>query len=173
MDKITEEELRAFVGPRAERYLAMWQADLELGVCRATKNWAAFLFAPFWLAYRKMYRVLAIFLGIALFESVLEELILEKFSFSTEAGYVVTSGIGILFAVVCGVWGNKWYFSHAQRHIVRARIPGANENGDCGAISDRGGTSLIAVFLGTVFFLLASSLLYTVLFGLGVIGRQV
>lgn len=172
MEKLTEEELRAFVGPRAERYLEMWQADLDLRACRATKNWAAFLFAPFWLAYRKMYRVLFVFLSIALCESVLEELVFEEFSLSTETGYVVTSGIGILFAVVCGVWGNKWYFAHSVKQIDRARSLETDGGKTLESISRRGGTSVVSIVVATVCFLAASSAVYALLFGIGLIGQR-
>src|SRR5262245_25293633 len=69
-----EQELRAFVGPRADVYLRKW-APLLYGSGQAGFNWPAFLLAGIWLPYRKMYAVSLIFYGAIVAESVLEEVV--------------------------------------------------------------------------------------------------
>jgi hypothetical protein len=49
---LTEAEIRAFVGKKADYYLASWSSVLHHGGRRTKFNWAAFFFSGLWIPYR-------------------------------------------------------------------------------------------------------------------------
>src|SRR5262245_20027962 len=63
---VAEEELRAFVGPKASSYVGDWMSVLEGRKKRPAFNAIAFLFAGLWLPFRKLYGATAVFLGVLL-----------------------------------------------------------------------------------------------------------
>ncbi|QDV38534.1 DUF2628 domain-containing protein [Tautonia plasticadhaerens] len=151
-----QRDLRAFVGSNADYYLRRWTHLLERESAGAGFNLAAFLLSGFWLVYRKMYRVTAIFFAVILLESVVEEVIfvvvLGNEAVPAGRGLVV----GLVAAIVCGSYGNRWYYSHARRVISDVRAQGLGEQAVAGALARRGGTSLVAAIGLFVLFLVVT-----------------
>lgn len=137
----SEAELMAFFGRNGRYYLERWRR-WRSGGKDAGFNAAALLLAGFWLGYRKMYRVAALFLGAVLAESILEELIFTWWLGYDEPPAGLSGGTGIAFAVVCGLLGNRWYLSHAEREIARAKAEGLEGESLLRALAHRGQTSV-------------------------------
>lgn len=124
---VNTEECEIIVGKKYEKYKHKWwlvwaKKDDTISLSsRASWNWSAFLFPPFWLLYRKMYREFSILLGVQLISIVLmaatapsdfEEMLYlvssnEPSSFSTISN--IGSIAGLIIMVVVGVYGNVWY----------------------------------------------------------------
>jgi hypothetical protein len=138
-----EQLLRAFVGSKAIYYLEKW-APLLADSGRGGFNWAAFLLSGLWLPYRKMYAVTMIFYGIILLESVLEELIFVHVLRQPEPPAALGRFVGLAASLICGTFGNGWYFFHARRVISDVCAGGLHDYAILDTISRRGGTSLIA-----------------------------
>src|SRR5687767_4013660 len=118
----TESDLRAVVGPRADRYLRKWAKG------PFTFNWAAFLLSGLWLPYRKMYRIAAIFYAAVILESLAEELIFVEWLGRPEVPRAVERGVTMALCVICGRFGNAWYESHVRRVVAEERLRPADED---------------------------------------------
>jgi hypothetical protein len=163
MDELTEHEARAFVGPRADRYLEQWRPLLTAAGSDsggAGFNWSAFFFSGLWLPYRKMYKVAAIFFGVILLEALFEELIFVGVLGWPAAPDAVGSAVGLIASIVCGKLGNRWYLDHTRAKVAEVRDQGVADDRCLQTLAERGGTS-VAASLGfiVVFFLLVAALL--------------
>jgi len=101
---LAAEELTAYIGPKAERYLNRFERFTRTGTTRFEFSWnnpAAFL-GIWWYLYRKMY-------GWALVDFVLSVLL----------GW--TLFVPILWGVARAVTGDYLYFRQADRRIREAR----------------------------------------------------
>lgn len=149
----TEEgDLRAFVGRRADYYLEEW-APVRYGYGRSTGfNWAACLFSGLWLPYRKMYWEAAGLYGFIMLES-LGEVLLEN-----GGGYKIAEALGVVVgvsvAVVCGVFGNRWYWKCAKRAIADVCRRGLDRTEVRRVLAHRGRTTVLGVFLFLIGFLI-------------------
>jgi hypothetical protein len=143
---LTEEETRAFVGPKSGYYFSRWQPVLEGRARGAGFNAAAFLLAGLWLPYRKLYRVAFAFYGIFLAVNLLDLLLAPRLG--RGAG---SAGARWLLAIigwfVCGFFANRWYLSRAIRVVSQARSQRLEREAHLQWIRNRGGTS-IALSLG-------------------------
>ena len=135
-DAVQRDEMTAFVGKNADYYLSRWTPLLE-GENWTAFNWAAFCFSGFWLPYRKMYKAAVIFFGIILLESILEGRL-----FGGETNRERERVVGLVAAMVCGGYGNRWYLSHVKKVISQIRAQELPGNAFVDAISKRGGTSV-------------------------------
>lgn len=139
---LTEEEIRAFVGRKADYYVERWMRRDSMGA-----NWAAFFLSGIWFPYRKMYRATLIFYGAILADAVLEEII--------DLPEHLSRWVGVAVAVICCSSANRWYFNHATSKIRELRAQGLPEEKYLDAVAARGGTSL---FAGLGLFVLLFSL---------------
>lgn len=161
MNDETEEELRAFVGPKADYYLKKWRLDLDGSTgSGAGFNWAAFFFSGLWLPYRRMYRVTLIFFGVFLLETIFEEIVYVGFLGRPEAPGDLNRFLGLVGAIVCGGFGNTWYFSHAQKTIGSLRSQGLPEDTYLKALTKHGGTSIAASLGFMLLFFLALGVVF-------------
>lgn len=96
-----------FVGLNSDYYQRKWSKNHQPGT-GAAWNWAAFFLAPYWLGYRKMYKVLFGYLGILLLINIID------FSLNTTA----LSFLGIVLAVLMGFYGNALYYRHAKKKMA-------------------------------------------------------
>ena len=128
-----EERLRAAIGPRADYYLRHWRAMDETGKSYDW-NWAACFVNLYWLAYRKMW------LGLVLF-------ILANIAVSL-VGVVVpplnkyTIVLMILLTFVPGSYGNAFYRRQTEKLAARD-LP-------TDQLAKRGGTSPLALIVALV-----------------------
>jgi hypothetical protein len=148
--------LSAFVGSKADYYLDKWWRLLQDGSGSAGFNWAAFLLCGFWLSYRKMYKVTILFYGIVLLESVLEEVVFVDILGNAETPPVLEPAIGLAAAIICGAFGNRWYFSHARAAVSELRSLGLRDDALLQTLTVRGGTSILASLGMCVLFLVVT-----------------
>ena len=69
-------------------------------------------------------------------------------------------GVGLIIGIVCGLFGNRWYLSHAQKVIAKVRSQGLPEEEHLRMLSKRGGTNLLASVGFIALFILAIFLLF-------------
>ena len=159
------DELRAFIGGNAAYYLRKWTPRLTSPDGECGMNWAAFFFSTFWMFYRKMYRNAFLFMGAAVIVSlVLSVLFLVVFHAETVPSSV-NAIVNVLFSLVCGMFGNAWYLSHASQKIAAARAQGLTGDRLLFTLRQKGGTSLLVIFLllGPLVLLLVLGLVVAVL----------
>lgn len=156
------EELSAFAGSKADYYLKQWTPLLRGLRPIAGFNWAAALGSGFWIGYRKMYKVAAIFFGIILLETLAEEVLFVGILGKEETPVGLVRLVGLAAAVVCGVYGNRWYLWHARKVISEVRADGMQRDAYLDMISKRGGTSLGSAF-GIFFLFLVVSFLAVII----------
>lgn len=150
------EDLRTFIGPRkTDYYLTAWAPELEGRGDKLPFNWAAFFFSGLWIAYRKMYKIAFILAGVLVVESALEEWVF-VYMLRDDAPPGLDKFISFAVALLCGVMGNRWYLSHARRHILAARSEGLRGEALSRTLAARGGVSTGAALLFLVLFIAAS-----------------
>lgn len=126
----------AFVGKNADYYQRRWAAIERTGNMFSF-NWAAFFFAVFWLAYRKMY-LYAFLYSVFLFVEGGVEL---YFDIPDRIGHILT----LVFAIVAGGYANEVYRRRAD--MALAEIGGLAEDAAVVALQKRGGVSLAATLV--------------------------
>jgi hypothetical protein len=133
-------DLRAFVGPNADYYLKKWAPRLNDPSQSAGANFAAFFLSLFWLPYRKMYKLAAIFYGIIIVELIIETLIYAP----QEPPEAPGRFLGLLISIACSAYGNRWYLAHAQKAIAKTRAEGLEGGALRERLSKLGGTNIWA-----------------------------
>lgn len=102
-----DQDLVELVGPKSEYYLPAFQ-KLKRENKKTSWNWPAFLFAPYWMMYRKMYTygaaALAGFFVLSLISSTL--------------GTVLSLAAYVAF----GVLGNYLYMTHLEKQAQQAKM---------------------------------------------------
>lgn len=148
------EELRTFVGPNANYYLAQFaRANPEGGPQRLGFNWAALFLLYGWLLYRKMYRVfwatfgimMVVSFGVAVAHALMQRVV------SPWTNLAVTLAGGC----VLGLYGNWLYYRHALRKLGRVSMFAEDRNA---ALASMGGVS----WVGPVLLLVGSLALFVV-----------
>jgi hypothetical protein len=148
-------ELRACVGRNADYYLRAWYGVLRGRRQSTGFNWAAFLLSGLWLPYRKMYVATLIFFVAVMAESFLE--VVGEALIEVPPPAWLDRVVGLVFAGICGAFGNRWYLSHVSRVIAKARGEGLSDRKLRTRLASRGGTSVVApiatilLFLATIF----------------------
>jgi hypothetical protein len=170
MEPITEQEVKTFVGRNAAYYYRRWGpalkgqgagydhvgvAGLWLPLPKTGFNWVAFLLSGFWLPYRKMYVATFIFLGIILAESIIAQILFVGILSRPDAPVALGRLVGLIAGLFCGLFGNRWYLSHARKEIAKVRSQGLAEEEHLRELSRRGGTSLLAAFRFLFLFIVA------------------
>lgn len=135
------QEVRAFVGKKADYYLGKWNNPKNKG-SNMGWNWAAFLAGMFWLGYRKMYKIVLIILGAFVAFDIVSYII------NNPAMDKMNNTIGIVVAAVLGISGNYYYFKHTQKNIedVKQQFPNNLQEQEA-ALRKRGGSSWGGVFI--------------------------
>ena len=125
-----DERLRAAIGPRADYYLRHWRAMDEAGKSWDW-NWAACFANLYWLAFRKMW------LGVVLF--ILANIAVSVIGAMVPALSKYTLVMAILLTFVTGSYGNPFY----RRQTEKLVASGASIED----LKRRGGTSPIALLV--------------------------
>jgi heme exporter protein D len=131
-----EELLTAAIGPRSAYYLQRWRA-VDAAGARTSWNWAACFASVLWLAYRKMWLAMALFVAANLALGVIgsASVILAK----------VTLIGSILLSFVTGYFGNLWYRAQVSRLI--AGTAGLDRAAALAQLKAKGGVSRLAVWI--------------------------
>lgn len=143
---LTEDEIRAFVGKKADYYLDRWPGPGEQYARARGFNWAAFLLSLLWMPYRKMYRVAWGMFGVFAACSVLEEFAIARGLATEKSIEPVSRVVSIIFSIVCGSFANGWYLAHVQRQVTKIRQLDLEGDAYRAALARRGGTSFLACF---------------------------
>jgi hypothetical protein len=144
---ISEDELRAFVGPKAGVYLAKWRSMDYGRKSKIAINGLAGVFGPFWIVYRKFYILLAAYVGVAVLQVSAEILVMEGWLGRPDLARALTLPTTVLYMVVLGCYANYWYFLYACRMVRRARSRQGSEQQDLERIRRRGGVSWLALIV--------------------------
>ena len=102
---VPDETLARYVGAKQEYYLPKFR-QLQAQGKNTSWNWPAFLFAPLWLFYRKMYGYGGAIMAAALVINLMDSAFM---SFLAFAGYVVF-----------GIFANSIYKHHLEKRIAQA-----------------------------------------------------
>ncbi len=125
-EEFDEDTLKAYVQGNNDYYLIRWKW-MSLIYSRRTWNWPAFFFPIPWLAYRKMYSYLFIFLIPYIILAIL--------------------GIDILLRFILGIYGNYLYAKHTYKKLKELKIRANNDEEFKNLIEKKGGTSVLAVIM--------------------------
>lgn len=131
-----EELLAAAIGPKSAYYLERWRAVDATGA-KTSWNWAACFASFLWLAYRKMWLAMVLFLvaNVALGVIGSASVILAK----------ITLIASILLSFVTGYFGNLWYRAQVSRLI--AGTAGLDRAAALAQLKAKGGVSRLAVWI--------------------------
>ncbi len=168
IDGVSSQDVSAFVGLKATYYVPRFQR-MARNNSSASWNWAAFIFGPFWLLYRKMYAfgVLVMLLDIA--QVTLTQFAFNAIGFTNNTTYAeiysfvetamtVPSNRYFLFAIFLlsvlemaisigvALFGNRLYRDHCKRKIQTAREHTPDLTS--GELSTLGGTSIAVTIIG-------------------------
>ncbi|MGE6796563.1 DUF2628 domain-containing protein [Psychrobacter okhotskensis] len=152
--------LAAFVGEKYDDfYRNKWFKDSEPrlevnndGSSIHSFNIAGLLLGTSWLCYRKMYLVaFFIVLGINAVDLVLMHLLgMEAYSSIGQTSFFVA------WAVLTGMLGNYFYFSHSVKNIKTAMSSTADPATLKQALAEKGGTSWVGAIVGSILSVLLS-----------------
>jgi hypothetical protein len=143
-DGPSDDEIRAFVGRKAGYYLRHWAPALDHSLGVTGFNMAGFFLTGLWLAYRKMYRMVFILLGILAAETLLEEFAVAGGFVKEETLKPLDFFITLIFSIVCAKFGNAWYLAHTVRQIAQVRGLGLQDEAYYKALARRGRPSLLS-----------------------------
>ena len=151
----------------AEYYLPAWAPTLK-GYGNGTGfNWCALLFTVMWMAYRKMYFFAFLFTGVGVVVSILQEVVCIVFLRLPESPRFADRIATLVFSLICGSFGNRWYLYHAQQQIAKVHAIGLSREESQRRIAGRGGTSLLKALL---FLFVLTALVVLVVIALVVAG---
>ena len=125
-------DLMIFVGENSDYYMRKWYV-MVIQKKVFSWNWAAFLFPWAWLAYRKMYFLSILFLGL----TTLVEFLVPTFS---------TISLLVL-AIACGSFGNYIYYYKTVRKITLIQLTVIDPKLKGVELIRQGGTSWLAVMV--------------------------
>ncbi len=138
------DEQTEFIGAHAYEYIKNFNR-MRIGNTSVTWNWAAFLFAPWWALYRKMYLVGGILLGV-------------HFIIACIGGTYIFY-LGLAASIGIGMFGNFFYKNHVEKHLVVAQSLN-NEVLRKQYYRDKGGTNLLVPIITLICVLLFNSLIW-------------
>jgi hypothetical protein len=138
--------LEAAIGPRAQLYLARWQA-MDAKRSQFEWNWAACLASLFWFAYRKMW-VPTVVLGLVF-------LALNLLSLLSKPLMVAGGLLSILAITATGMLGTSFYRQHVMRLVKQSA--GMEREPALLWLRSRGGVSKQAVIVLSVIAIAAGA----------------
>jgi|GEM_PF-2684662 len=134
-----DELLAAAIGPKTAFYLERWRR-LDATGAKTSWSWAACFGCAFWLAYRKMWFLMGLFIAATLVLSMIgsASIIMAK----------ITLIATILLSFATGYLGVIWYRKHVSRLI--AGTAGLDRTAALAHLRARGGVSRAAVWISLV-----------------------
>ncbi len=172
IDDVKAADLYAFVGQKSDYYLPRFRRMARSGK-NTSWNWAAFLFGPLWLLYRKMYAFGAVVIILELLQAAVSEVVLKAIGFAItddmtyaellsaiESALLVPENTYYLLAVwllsvvvfvisiFLAVYGNRLYFDHCGKTIARLREKTPDLTS--GELATSGGVSIAVAVIGYI-----------------------
>lgn len=155
---VEDDRITAFVGPNADYYRHQWLALEEKQGYTASFNIAACLLQVFWLAYRKLYLLLFLFMALMLLDVSLV-LYVEHFQLVPEGVLAAWNAVvAILLLAVPGFFGNYWYWRKFRKVLRQAEAEPPEEQSTQAVLASKGGTNPIVS--GVLVALFAAPLLW-------------
>ncbi|MBN9519925.1 hypothetical protein J0H58_15595 [bacterium] len=143
----TREELRAFVGPAADYYLAAWEPALTgTGPVTGGNRWA-FFFPLFWLGLRRLTGTALVITALLVVELLGEAALTAVGVDLTDWDLLLACAIGLTIGLVCTVRGNGWYLELARQEIADVRSQNLPADEHLAAVASRGGRSVGAMLV--------------------------
>jgi len=148
MDNVNKKHWASFIGKNVTTYMPKFLKFKTFGTFGETKfkgtwHWPAFFVPEFWLFYRKMYMLAAVYVAVAMW-----------------AGAV----FNLIGMIISGMAANYWYYRHARSEI-RSLVSDHNSKPDLAEVpletylAERGGTnSFWVTFAFIVFVMLLTGL---------------
>jgi hypothetical protein len=149
--QISDEQYNIFFGKNSEYYLTALKKKNEN---KTNFNFAAFLFGPLWMVYRKMYLHAFIFVVAVIAESFAEEFIFENYFPNVNIDRFQTP-INIGIAMGIGYAGNWFYLNFAKKKIQKI-LNNSNDQNQTEDLKNEGGVAwlpviiLIGIFAGLI-----------------------
>ena len=140
---LTDEDLRASVGPNADAYVTYLKKFRERRHLLHQFIWIAVLLPLVWLAYRKFYAGIVIFVGIVGAFVIAQEYLPSPVRFDRN--------VGIALAVTVAGTGKTFVITRAVKHAARADATGLLGASRRDFLAERGGTSWISAVLAGIF----------------------
>lgn len=165
---IKAEHIAAVVGTKNEYYLPRFRRMVNTG--RNTSwNWAAFIFGPLWLLYRKMYVSGALMLTLQLFQTIVTSFVYSRLGITDAATYEdvfrmmetamsnmsntyyilavwLLSVLVFSIEIILAVYGNRLYFNHCANTVYRSRLKTPDLT--AGELTSIGGTTIAMAIIG-------------------------
>jgi hypothetical protein len=107
-----DDNLRLFVGRNREYYFTKWSGMMRRRSAFSW-NWAAFLFGPFWLVYRKMYLA-----GSIAVIAIVATNFVDSATSNGATSYTFLDGIVLALWFFLSLLGNFIYKTHADKKIA-------------------------------------------------------
>lgn len=139
-------ELRTFVGPNADYYLRKWAPRLEDPHLGEAGFHLPSLFVPVaWLGYRRMYKAALLLIAVSHIAGFLQVVLFRDLlgldALPAGVDYIVVA----MIHVVCALYANTWYLTHAQRALLHAHERRLEGHAMLSELSRRGGTSSLGM----------------------------
>lgn len=151
---VSDDDLRASVGPNADVYIRYLQKVRERRHALHQFVWTALILPLVWLAYRRFYLGVGIFLLSAIAIGFLPEIIPFFARFERH--------LGIALAVAVAATGKVFVVKRAAKHAAQADAAGLTGDARHAFLAERGGTSGISALLAGIFTLgVAGAAFYT------------
>ncbi|WP_457622140.1 DUF2628 domain-containing protein [Persephonella sp.] len=138
--KISEEELRAFIGKNSEYYIDKFK-KFEEGKS-ISWNWSAFLFGVLWMFYRKMYVYGLIALAVIF--------IINVFIAALGINQVISTGISLWLWIGFGMFGNYIYYIFVKNKIKKIKENTRSDN-ILEILSKKGGVNRFVLYFFSAF----------------------
>ncbi len=137
MEDITNEELRAFIGEKADYYMEKFE-KFEKGNS-VSWNWAAFFFGVLWMFYRKMYLYGLGALGFITIVNVALEIM--------KTSPVINLGVSLWLWVGFGVFGNYIYYLFVKNKIKEIKEKNQNSQEIIQILERFGGVNKLVLYI--------------------------
>ncbi len=130
--EVTEQDLRSFIGPYADRYLSRWAKSTN--PLHISWNWAGLLML-YWMGFRKMYLFATLYYIL--------------FVISLFAGILINEITQLLSIFIFAMWGDALYYRYAlaKIHKIKAAFPKADTDELQAKLAAKGGRSLLGMIV--------------------------
>jgi hypothetical protein len=155
--EIPEEAARRLVGPKADEYLTEW-SRLGTGQRALGFSWGAFLFGPYWMLYRRMYRTCVLWMGAVFLWGITEALVVALLQLP-QPSKLYDRAVGVGIGIATGIFGSYWYYLDIRRRYRRLALAGTPTQA---ALDRIGGVSKRAVWIAV-----AITVVLAILYALG------
>ena len=150
----SEEELRAFIGPRADRYWRKWGWAIQNGSNRAAGLFPPFFFGFVWFLYRRMYREVWVPFALIIVVVILEMAVTK----GGETSRALETGLNFGIAAATSMVGSSLYLRKFRRAVAHARQTAPTPEARLEILRRAGGTSWIGLIIGVVSLILLLAL---------------